>query len=290
MKREKIRSLPLLFFCLCGIGVLLFANIAKAEEETTGAKILLQGECGAYQAVYDEEDDEFYEYDDEDLPYNVDDVRFTLYEDGTMVISGNGKMEDYTIYDYAEYRKKRKLKYQIPWYEYRKKIKKLIIEEGITAVGWNSFLNCKNLKTIQWPESLQRVGSFAFENCTGLEEVTLPANVQEWYPMIFSGCTGIKKVTLEEGIQFGEPGAYRYGEGMFMDCTSLETVIFPEDLTVIPARFVLGCSSMKEYTLPEGLVMFGSYPAAACPEKLVLPETVKYMDRYAFLDVQILRN
>lgn len=290
MKREKNWSLPLLFFCLCGIGVLLFANIAKAEEaeKTTGAKILLQGECGARKAVYDEDDDEFYEYDDEDLPYNVDDVRFTLYEDGTMVISGNGKMEDYE--DYEDCCTKYRIKDQMPWYKYRKKIKKLIIEEGITRIGRSNFLGCKNLKTIQWPESLQCVEHCAFENCTGLEEVTLPANVQEWYPVIFRGCTGLRKVTLEKGIQFGEPGGYQYGSGMFMKCTSLETVIFPEDLKIIPSQFVMGCPNIKEYKIPEKLISFGCYPASICPEKVVLPETVQYLTWGAFLDCTNLKE
>ena len=58
---------------------------------------------------------------------------WTLSDDGLLTVSGTGPMEDY---DYAD---------RVPWYGMRNQIKRVIIEEGITTVGKDSFLSCINL-------------------------------------------------------------------------------------------------------------------------------------------------
>ena len=233
--------------------------------------ILLEGYCGEY---HDEDGS------DEEHHFNAPNVKFVLYRDGTMVVSGSGNMESYL--NYEDCCTKYRIRDQMPWYNHRDKIKKLIIEDGITKIGWNNFWGCVNLESIRWPDTLRSVYSSAFEGCTSLEEVTLPACVNEWFDFVFAGCTGLKKVTLEPGVQFGEPEGYHYGSNMFRDCTMLETVVLPENMKVIPERFLLGCPNIREFRIPEGVVAFGSYPAFMCPEKVTLPGSVKYLTYGAF--------
>jgi len=56
--------------------------------------------------------------------------------DGTLTISGNGKIED------------------IDWWEYDDKAVKLVINKGVTAIGDDSFKSLKELKTVVLPRVL----------------------------------------------------------------------------------------------------------------------------------------
>ena len=274
MKKGRKLGAVLIGFCFCIVGMLLFISLTASAK----SKVLHEGYCGYLEDR---------NWDDIDH-FNGPNVKFRLYDDGTMVISGHGKMESYLYYEDCCI--KYKIEDEMPWYKYRNKIKKLVIEDGITEIGWNNFLECRNLESIQWPSTLERVYTGAFKNCTSLVEVTLPASVKEWYYCVFEGCTALKKVTLEEGVQFGEPGGFGFGRKMFQDCASLEEVIFPENLDVIPSQFVRGCPDIKKFNIPQNLVSIGSYPTSLCPEKLVLPETIKYLDTGAFYGCKTLEE
>ena len=56
------------------------------------------------------------------------------FEDGTLTISGTGDMPDYEIHDN-----------KAPWYSDRDKIKIVVIEDGVTSIGNNAFLRCRNV-------------------------------------------------------------------------------------------------------------------------------------------------
>ena len=50
-------------------------------------------------------------------------IGWFLYDDGKILISGTGSMEDYDS------------TYSIPWYDYRKDIKEIVIEAGVDHVA-----------------------------------------------------------------------------------------------------------------------------------------------------------
>ena len=269
---KKVNFLIGLYACMIGM---LFIMSPSASAES---KILHEGYCGYYENRY------FDGYDH----FNAENAKFTLYEDGTMVISGNGKMESYNNYD--DCCTKYRIEDEMPWYKYCDKITHLIIEDGITAIGDYNFFECKNLETIKWSGNLESVGEGAFGNCISLKEVSLPASVKEWYTGVFWKCTGLKNATLEKGVQFGTPGGFAFGRKMFHGCTSLEYVILPEDLLVLPEGFVSECPNIKEFEIPKTLVSMGSYPASLCPEMVILPETVKYLTWDAFYGCENLKE
>ena len=261
---------------LCTVCFLIKGRPVLAAESV----ILLKGYCGE---CHNEDGNEDVNH------FNAPNVKFVLYRDGTMVVSGSGDMESYL--DYEDCCTKHRIKDQMPWYGHRDRIKKLIIKDGITKIGWNNFAGCVNLESIKWPSTLESVYPYAFKGCTSLKEVTLPACVDEWFDHIFEGCTGLKKAILEPGVQFGEPeiqygevDSRHYGSNMFRDCTMLETVILPKNLKVIPVKFVFGCPNLRKFYIPEEIVFLGSYPASLCPKKVTLPKTLKHLGYGAFED------
>ncbi len=84
---------------------------------------------------------------------------WTLDEDGTLTISGTGKVK------HSEWESDA--------------IRKIVIEEGVTGIGMAAFHHCGNLTAITLPESLEYIDTMAFEYCVKLPSVTLPVNVEK---------------------------------------------------------------------------------------------------------------
>jgi len=91
-------------------------------------------------------------------------VTWSLSDDGTLTISGAGKMFSY----YGE---------ATPWGD---DIKKVIVEPGVTVVGGCAFMGCNQLESVQLPEGLVRIGQDAFGGCVNLKTVLLPSTVNSF--------------------------------------------------------------------------------------------------------------
>lgn len=86
--------------------------------------------------------------------YNED-----LGYDCVLTISGSGDMYDYSL-DSSNC---------APWYNYREKIKFIIIEDGITGIGSSAFAGCNAVENIYFPSSVKKVSNNALLNCTALK-------------------------------------------------------------------------------------------------------------------------
>ena len=62
------------------------------------------------------------------------DITWTLSDDGTLSISGNN-MPNYTSYE----------PHFAPWYSQRDKIKKVVIENGVTNISQYAFFSCNQI-------------------------------------------------------------------------------------------------------------------------------------------------
>lgn len=103
-------------------------------------------------------------------------VTFVLNDDGTLVISGSGDMENYTSSSYA------------PWYDNRSKIIKVQIEDGVTSIGNYAFYYCSGLTSVTIPNSVTSINSSAFSGCSGLTSVTIPNSVTRINSSAFEDC------------------------------------------------------------------------------------------------------
>lgn len=95
-----------------------------------------------------------------------------LYSNGTLEISGCGRMPDY-INHWLSYTGEG----QAPWVgcdRYGVMPNKLRIGEGITYIGENAFESFGCLKEIVLPQSLKEIGKEAFFDCFHVERINLP--------------------------------------------------------------------------------------------------------------------
>ena len=139
---------------------------------------------------------------------------WTLDSDGVLTISGNGKMGDYYT----------------PWVE---SITKVIIENGVTSIGFSAFRDCTPLTSVTIPDSVTSIGDMAFYGCTSLTSVTIPDSVTEigWYA--FEDCTSLTSVTIPDGVT-------SIGGSTFSGCTSLTSITIPDSVTEIGANAFFG--------------------------------------------------
>ncbi len=101
-----------------------------------------------------------------------DNVTWTLFDNGTMVLDGNGGTIDYSKNGDSPTIRDR------PWNNLRPRIKKLVVCNGIDRIGHRAFQTCLNLEEVVLPHTVTNVGQWAFQHCHALSNVTLPTRLK----------------------------------------------------------------------------------------------------------------
>ncbi|MBQ9522706.1 MAG: leucine-rich repeat domain-containing protein [Paludibacteraceae bacterium] len=146
-------------------------------------------------------------------------------ENGVMTVSGNGAMADYVDYTLR------------PWNTYISHITSIVIEEGVTAVGYNSFYSCDALTSLSIAKSVTVIMEYAFEDCTALTSIVIPEGVVTIRQKAFSACDHVTKAYLPSSLGY-------IGEDVFINCDMLTDVYCAAD----PDRFEwyeAGCDDFK---------------------------------------------
>ena len=183
---------------------------------------------------------------------NGDNLTWTLYDTGELIISGSGAMANCS-YGGA------------PWYAYKADIQTVSFSDDVTSIGSYAFYNCSGLTRVTIPEGVTSIGSYAFSSCSGLVSVTIPASVTNIGIYAFRYCSGLASagpVGSESNFIFGWttsiPG------GAFSGCDGLASVTIPDGLTKIGDSAFEGCSSLTSVTIPEGVTSIGNYAFYGC--------------------------
>lgn len=114
-----------------------------------------------------------------------------------------------------------------PWYPYRDKIKRVVVENGITYIS-----------------------DGAFPGYTKIESVYISGSVKSMYQGVFAGCTSLKELILEEGVE-------RTGDAAFASCTSLTSVTLPDTLVQIDQGMFNKCTNLSNIFIPTSVKAIG---------------------------------
>ena len=146
------------------------------------------------------------------------DVTWELLGDGTLLISGKGKMENCPpIGGGVE---------TTPWCNVLPKIKKAIIRPGVTSIGDWAFSSCSKLNSITIPDSVVSIGLYAFSDCESLSSIKIPASVKTIGFFAFADCTSLTSITIPNGVT-------TIDNGTFSSCTSLTNIAIPNSVKKI---------------------------------------------------------
>lgn len=86
------------------------------------------------------------------------------------------------------------------WTNYIHKIKKVVINDGVTSIGNYAFSDCSLLEEVTMPDSITRIGDAAFSNCIELKEVEIPENTKTVGAVAFENCYDLDKLTIPESV------------------------------------------------------------------------------------------
>ncbi len=112
-----------------------------------------------------------------------------------------------------------------------------------TISSW-AFSGDENLKKVTIPNTIDHIGGFAFDDCKSLKKVNLPR--------------ALKSIEHLLGKK-----AY-FGPSCFSRCTSLEEIVIPENVLVLPEYIFLDCLSLKKVTLPSSLMIIENNAFSYC--------------------------
>ena len=166
-------------------------------------------------------------------------------EQQTLTISGTGEMSNYTSSTHAQ------------WYEYRKSILQLIIENGVTSIGNYAFYYCSGLTSITIPNSVTSIGFDAFSRCSGLTSITIPNSVTSIGNGAFYGCNGLTSITIPNSVT-------SIGNSVFEGCKGLTSITISNSVTSIGERAFYNCSGLTSITIPNSVTNIGYCAFSGC--------------------------
>ena len=219
-------------------------------------------------------------------------VTWKLSTDGTLTISGTGKMIGYSgvLFGSDDDR---------PWKEDLTKIKSLVVEEGVTSVGDCAFYSCPELESVKLPASLTKIGWSAFKDCTSLKTMTLQYVVTEDNMLKddingdLYGCTAIETIQIENEASTVkcEDGIYYSKDGKeLIYCLKAKKgdVTVPDSVESLRADWRTWyafdkCSVLESMVLPEKVEKAGENVWYKCTNlRYVEFKGVKSVENWAF--------
>ena len=145
----------------------------------------------------------------------------------------------------------------VPWYNDRKQIKKVVIKGGVTSIGYWAFYECEDLTSLTIPNSVTSIGKNAFENCSSLTSVIIPNSVTSIGISAFSGCFGLTSVTIPNSVT-------SIGSYAFSDCSGLTSITIPNSVTSIGRDAFYNCESLTSITIPNSVTSIGDLAFGYC--------------------------
>ena len=190
------------------------------------------------------------------------DCTWKLDDEGTLTISGNGKMGNYYLV------------WGAPW---ERNIKSVIIEKGVTSIGSFAFYRCTSLTNLTISGSVTSIGDYAFSECTSLASVTIPDSVTSIGDDVFYDCTNLTSVTIGDSVT-------SISYSMFSKCTSLASITIPDSVRSIGSGAFSDCTSLTSVTIGDNVTSIGSYAFSNCTSfaNVTIPDSVTNICHDAF--------
>ncbi|MDE7440494.1 MAG: leucine-rich repeat domain-containing protein [Clostridia bacterium] len=250
-------------------------------------------------------------------------LKYTLSTDGTYyVCTGIETVIDEDIFIPSVYKGKPVTEIGPRAFSMLQTVKKVVIQDGITTIGWGAFYECSNLISLSIPASVKILSDRMCCECLNLTTVTLVYGLEEIEFCAFAGCIRLKNLTLPDSVICIKENAFLSCSGLqsinipdsvtsisdetFLGCSSLQSINIPDHVTSIGNEAFLGCSSLQSINIPDSVISLGEYVFRRCsglesvklPDKIkgvtrgmfdgcglksiVLPENISYIGEYAF--------
>ncbi|MCI8307805.1 MAG: leucine-rich repeat domain-containing protein [Lachnospiraceae bacterium] len=199
-----------------------------------------------------------------------------VLDDGTLTVSGTGKIADNAFRDVSA-------------------IRKVVINEGVSDIGVMAFSDTWNIVGISFPKSVKTIGDAAFSVCRSLESVSIPEGVASIGEKSFSCCFTMNELSIPNTLT-------DIGKDAFYGCVSLERIVVSDNNPVYDSR--KGCNALidsksnellvgcRSTVIPDGITTIGKYAYTGIEglTDVVVPDSVKVIGKSAFYFCVDLKN
>ncbi len=198
-------------------------------------------------------------------------LQWKLTKAGTLTISGSGAIPDYSSAD------------EQPWKDHRSRIRKVVIEDGITTIGSCAFMSSGVLSAVI-ASSVTEIHSNAF-NGSSIISVTIPASVKTIGDSAFHSCRNLSSAVISEGVE-------RIGQNAFQSCSSLTSIAIPASVGEVGAAAFWQCTKMTSAAFAAGSkqVKIGDNLFTQCYSltSVTLPQSIDRVGEGMFMNCGLL--
>ena len=187
-------------------------------------------------------------------------------------------------------------------------VKYIVVEDGITALGYELFKNFNNVETIELPASLTKIKNWTFQNCRSLKSISIPEGVTEIGNGIFNDCVSLKNITFPSTLkeipditdcEDSEPvpvesitlkkGIQTIGFLAFSGLSKLKNINIPDSVTTIEQSAFADCTSLTELSLPDSItkIEYNAFGNCEALDKIVLPSNLTLLGNAVFRNCNV---
>ena len=227
-------------------------------------------------------------------------ITWSLDSEGTLVISGNGKMGDFSDGPDGEKIQKIIISEGITSISNgafgASKVKSVSIPSSVTTIGDSAFFWCSSLKYVSLSTGLKEIGKEAFAQ-TNLTSITIPSSVEKIGVCAFFLCQNLTDIRFSGGVKDIGSGAFAWcqqltsvdipygtrhiGEEAFAGCYELISVSIADSVTDIGAKAFDGCDKLSSITIPSNVTSIGNYAFGENPDITIYGYTNSVAEEYA---------
>ena len=177
-------------------------------------------------------------------------------------------------------------------------IKHVVINEGITSIGYCAFLGhvfseriCTDtIEDVEIPNSVVSIGESAFERCKSLKKIEIPGSVNSIGEVAFLYCMGLNNIEVDESNSeySSENGVlFSKDKNILICCPAGKSGSYqiPDIVTNVEAYAFAGCEGLTDVEIPNSVTSIGNGAFIWCENisKITIPNSVTSMQPFAFL-------
>ena len=186
-------------------------------------------------------------------------------------------------------------------------LRNIYIPDTVTSIEDYAFSECNSLKNINIPNGVTWIGDSAFFYCNSLISITIPSSVIAIGINPFCGCHAdlkneSKAFIYEHNVLFNKDKttiiSYRakdanyvipdsvtgIGDGAFLGCNSLTSIIIPDSVTSIGWLAFAYCNFLTSINIPDSVTTIGNSAFYGCKSltSINIPDSVTSIEYCAF--------
>ena len=164
------------------------------------------------------------------------------------------------------------------------KLERVVLHEGVTVIGDDTFSACGALTSITLPASLKTIGSRAFMD-SGLTEVEIPVGVTSIGLNAFTSCPNLEKVVIPETVQTISANCFDWSEQVAIYCKAdtvayLHAIVHDLPCEVLPEETAMVYYDVVGYKNELGDVAMVNFSLA--PGRIGIIEAIPYDGCYLY--------